>query len=130
MLGPLLVRGATRKPSAWRLLVRPHMRRRDRHADVNILPRHVEHHQVLSERKRTIVVLPDFAFDVHAGVEIVEEVVDDGKARPDQRKHLSESRRLASTIQSAASFPPGTAVFRRSAEGLIVNDLTLPSPFS
>ena len=78
-MGPCLLRGAARKPLVA-LLVRPHMRRRNRQADANVIRRDVEHHEILRQRERTIVMLADFAFDLRAGVEVVEEVVDDGEA--------------------------------------------------
>ncbi len=71
------------------LLVRPHVRRRDRQADANIIGCDVEHHEILRQGERAMVMLADLTFDVPAGVEVVEEVVDDGKPRLDQSKHLS-----------------------------------------
>src|SRR6516225_4352386 len=64
------------------------MRRRDRQSHTNLLWRDIEHHQVLRQRKRAIIVLADFAFDFRTGVEVIEEMIDGGKTRLGEGKHL------------------------------------------
>src|SRR5262245_21673899 len=85
-----LARGGA-KTGVVMLLVRPYMRRRDRHADANVIRRYVEHHEIPRQRQRTIIVLADRPFDFGGRVEVVEEVVDDGEPRLDQREHRPAS---------------------------------------
>src|SRR6516165_11767676 len=70
-------------------LVRPHMCGRNRQADANIVRRDVEHHEILRQREWPSVMLADLAFDLCTGIEVVEEMVDDGEPRLDQCEHLS-----------------------------------------
>ncbi len=55
----------------------------------DLLLRHVEHHQVLRQRQRALVVLADLALDLRRGVEVVEEVIDHGLPRLHQLEHLA-----------------------------------------
>src|SRR5262249_8238860 len=66
------------------LLVRPDMRGRYRQADSNVIWCDVEHHEILRQRQQTIIMRADRPFDFGGGVEVIEEVVDDGETRLDQ----------------------------------------------